>query len=96
LAAVITRQLAEAIGGKLKVGKSVSRKGSPHDLYEVEYNGRVVAFLSIHRGSKKEQSHNHVPRDLHISPHQAHELGRCPLSREQYLNADLASDAVMS
>lgn len=82
--AIITKDLAERIARKLNAAIS-SRKGRPHDVALVYHENRLVATFGIRRGSKKEQSHDHVPSSLHVSPNQARLLGQCPMSREEYI-----------
>ena len=53
MARVITKQLALKIVRKLKASM-IKGKSKAQDLYEVEYGGLVVAFISIRRGSKKD------------------------------------------
>ena len=86
MARVITKELALKIVKKLKARKIVSRSKA-HDLYAVEYQGRIIAVLSIRRGSQKDMGHDYLPRDLRIGPHAARLLGQCPLKREDYFRS---------
>jgi hypothetical protein len=84
MARIITKELAQKIVAKLKASKIDSR-AKAHDEYAVEEDGIVFAFISIRRGSEKDQGHDHIPRDLHISPNQAKRLGQCPWKRTDYI-----------
>ena len=86
MARIITKELAEKIVAKLKATK-VKTKSKSHDFYDVEQDGRVIASISIRRGSEKDKGHDHIPRDLHISPRQAKLLAQCPWKREDYIRA---------
>jgi hypothetical protein len=81
---VITKELAVKIAGKLKAKKISSRKGAAHDLYDVEYQGILVAQFHIRHGSDRDQGHDFIPDQIHLRPNQAKRLGQCPLSLEQY------------
>src|SRR4051812_26326529 len=82
---MITREQAEKIVKKLKAVDE-STKNSPHDTYVVYHNGVEVASFGIRRGSRKDQSHGHIPDDLHVRPRQCLDLARCPLSRDGWLD----------
>lgn len=84
MARIITKELAEKIVSKLNASR-IKTRNKAHDEYAVEYKGRVIAILSIRRGSAKEQGHDHIPRDLQIRPNQARSLAQCSWSREDYL-----------
>ena len=80
----ITKELALKIVKKLGA-REVTTRGSAHDEYEVREGDVLLGFISIRRGSAKDKGHDYVPRDLHISPHQAKELANCPWSRDDYI-----------
>lgn len=80
----ITKELAEKIAAKLQ---AVITNGSAHDLAAVFHDGTVIATFGIRRGSRKTAGHDHIPRDLHVGPGFAKALGRCPKSRQDWLNA---------
>lgn len=75
-----TQVEAEAIARKL--GAPIE-KGSKHDQAIIRYQGQIIARYGIQRASKA-KSHNYIPGQLFISPRQALDLARCPLSREQF------------
>lgn len=82
--AIITKELALKIAKKLQAEVKV-RKGSPHDMATIYHEGRLIALFGIRRGSRKDLGHDHVPRNIYLSPHNARLLGQCPLSREEWL-----------
>jgi len=77
MARIITKQLAMEIIKKLNAVKIESRNKA-HDEYAVEHEGVFLGMIRIRRGSNKEQRHDYIPRELHISPHQARDLALCP------------------
>ncbi len=86
MARIITKELALKIIKKLRA-RPMSTRSKAHDLYAVEHEGRVIAVLSVRRGSHKDLGHDYFPRDLHISPREARLLGQCQLEREDYLRS---------
>jgi hypothetical protein len=80
----ITKQMALKIVKKLKATLSESRS-SAHEVYEVWHREVLIAFVSVRRGSDKEQGHDYVPGDIHVSTRQAKDLAKCPMSYEDYL-----------
>jgi hypothetical protein len=78
----ITKQHAVAIAKKLK---AEIRQEKAHSYADIFHNQKLIAWFGIRRGSSKESGHDHVPRDLHVNPHQARLLAACPLTREQWL-----------
>jgi hypothetical protein len=84
MARIITKELAIEIVKKLQAVKIKSRNKA-HDEYAVEHEGILLGFISIRRGSNKEQGHDYIPRELNISPHQARDLGLCPWKLVDYL-----------
>jgi hypothetical protein len=85
MARIITKELAVKIVAKLQAN-SITSRNSAHDEYQVEENGVVLGIISVRRGSNKEQGHDYIPRELHISPRQARDLAQCPWSREDYID----------
>ena len=81
---IITKEHAIKISRKLGATIS-SRKNKAHDIAQVIENGRIIAFFGIRRGSEKDKGHDHISRDLHLSPHDAKLLAQCPLSRDGWL-----------
>src|SRR5947209_5680915 len=83
MARIITKELALKIVSKLGA-KLIPCKSKAHDLYAVEYQGRIIATISVRRGSEKDKGHDHIPRDLHISPNQAKRLGQCSWKADDF------------
>ncbi len=81
MARIITKELALKIVKKLNA-VAVKSSSKAHDDYLVEEAGVRLAIISIRRSSKKDIGHDYLKNDLHISPHQAKDLGQCPMSRE--------------
>ena len=81
--AQLTKKHAEDIAKKLAGRRDSS--ASNHEMVCIYVEGRLVALYGIRRGSRKDQSHDHVPRELHVSPRQAKDLACCPMSRDDYI-----------
>jgi hypothetical protein len=82
--AVITKALALEIARKLGAERD-ERRNRPHDFYCVSHGGRVIAHFGIRRGSSKDLGHDHIPKGLHLTPHQTRLLGQCRIEREEWL-----------
>ncbi len=67
-----------------KLGAQVVPSGA-HDIAYVHLRGQYIGQFGIRRSSKRDKGHDHIPRDLFISPRQARELGQCPLTVEGYI-----------
>ena len=75
---------AEKIARKLNA-EIVTNKG-PHDLAIIRHDdGHILVTFGIRRGSRKSLGHDHIPKDLHFSPHKCLGLAQCPVSREDWL-----------
>jgi len=94
MATIITKGLAEAIARKLRAVCN-AKKNRPHDLYVVYHAGRRIAQFGVRRSSRKDQGHDHVPGEIHVSPSQARLLGQCPMSREEWVK-ELVKKGVIS
>lgn len=79
----ITKELAQKIARKLKA--QIHSKGR-HDFASIYFKGKMIASFGIRRGSKKDSGHDYVPEQLFIKQKEALQLGRCPLSREEWLS----------
>jgi hypothetical protein len=84
MARIITKELALKIVKKLKATR-IDTRSSAHDEYAVEEGGVLIGVISIRRGSEKDQGHDYIPRDLHISPRQAKDLAQCPWKRNDFI-----------
>lgn len=79
---MITKTHAELIAKKLE---AELKQRSGHELAIVRYNGRAIAHFGIRRGSRKDQGHDHIPGQIHLGDHDCLELGRCSMTREQWI-----------
>ncbi len=73
-------QDGERIATKLQAQRATGRR---HDLVKIHLGGKLVAQYGIRRGSG-ELSHDYIPRQIHLSPRQTHDLSACTLSRDEY------------
>lgn len=84
MARQITKELAEKIVAKLNA-KAIKSRSKAHDEYAVEIEGVLLGIISIRRSSNKEIGHDYIPRDIHVTPHQAKLLGQCPWKIDDYI-----------
>ena len=80
---MLTKDDAEKIADKLKAR---IKNGKAHDLAIIEYDGKRITQFGIRRGSRRDQSHNHIPGSLFMKPHDVKELAICNISYEEWLN----------
>ena len=80
---MLTKQHAQKIVEKLNAKIHTGKKA--HDLAVVYYEGKRVASFGVRRGSSKDLGHDHIPHDLHVSPHNCMNLAQCPMSREDWI-----------
>ena len=80
---MITKEHAQRIAKKLKA--TIRTRRGPHDIAVIEHNNKHVLQFGIRRGSRKDQGHDHIPGDIHLSPHESLLLAQCPLSREDWI-----------
>lgn len=86
--AIITKEHAQKIVKKLGAEietKQRSGAGKAHTTALIYHNGILIAQFGIRHGSNKDQSHDHIRNDLHVSPRQALNLARCPLTQLGWL-----------
>jgi len=93
MARQITKEHAKAIVNKLRAKKAPGKQKA-HDLMLVIHEGRIIATISIRRGSQKDSGHDHIPRDLHVSPNFAKGLAQCPKSRADWI-AEMAKQGLV-
>ena len=79
---MFTKTHAENIAKKLN---ATIRPKAKHDLAIIEYNNKRIVQFGIRRGSRVDLGHDHLPGAVHLSPHDALELARCPLTREDWI-----------
>jgi hypothetical protein len=80
----ISIALAHVIAGKLQASKD-PKKNRPHDLYRVWFGGRLVASFGVSRGSKKDKGQGHIPRQIHLTPHETQLFAQCDLTYEAWV-----------
>jgi hypothetical protein len=71
-----------------KIAKKLNARmhpGSKHDIAVIEYEGKHVADFGIRRGSRRDQGHGHVPRDIHLNLRDALSLAQCTLSNAEWI-----------
>jgi len=79
---MLTKDHAEAIARKLK---AVIISGRKHDLAAIQHNGKTIAQFGIRRGSRRDQAHDYVAGQIHVTRHQATLLAQCPMSFEEWI-----------
>jgi hypothetical protein len=79
---MLTKDHAEAIARKLR---AVMISGRKHDLAAVKYNGQTIAQFGIRRGSRRDQCHDYIPGQIHVTRQQATLLAQCPMSFEEWI-----------
>jgi len=68
-----------------KLEAEIAKKTNNHDIAKVFHNGKLIAKFGIRRGSRKDQGHGHIPRELHTSPHVCKEMADCRIQRKEWL-----------
>jgi hypothetical protein len=61
---MLTKDHAEAIARKLR---AVMVQGRKHDIAAIKYNGQTVAQFGIRRGSRRDQGHDYIPSQIHVT-----------------------------
>ena len=79
---MLNKDDAQKIAKKLKAR---IHPGSAHDIAVIEYDGKHVADFGMRRGSRRDQGHGHIPRDIHLNLRDALSLAQCTLSYEQWI-----------
>ena len=79
----LTKKHALAIAKKLNA--TIDKKGSGHDRAEIFHEGKLIAHFGIRRGSRKDQSHGHIPADLYVTQKDARDLALCPMTKKEWL-----------
>jgi hypothetical protein len=80
---MLNKDHAEAIARKLK---AVMIAGRRHDLAVVKHNGQTIAQFGIRRGSRRDQGHDYIPGQIHVTRRQALLLAQCPMSLEEWID----------
>jgi len=84
MARIITKELALKIVKKLEA-TPINSRNKAHDEYLVQEGGIQIAIISIRRSSEKDKGHDYIPKEIHVGPNFAKDLGNCPKSRPQYI-----------
>jgi hypothetical protein len=79
---MFTKGDALAIKDKLNAEVEEGRK---HTIVSFHYKGLRIVSYGIRRGSRKDQGHDFLPRQLHLSSHHARRLADCPMSLKEYI-----------
>lgn len=79
---MFTKGDAENIGDKLK---AVYEEGRNHTIAIFYYKGARILSFGIRRGSRKDQGHDYLPRQLHLTPRHTRRLADCPMSLREYV-----------
>jgi hypothetical protein len=91
----ITRDHAELIRNKLseKPRKPPhvplvieTRKGRQHDIYKFKYREEFVGQFNIRRGSNRNEGHDFIPRQLHLSKREGYDFAICNISLDEYID----------
>jgi hypothetical protein len=69
----------------IEITSRIDTSPKAHDLVCIYYKGLRIASFGIRRGSKHDQGHGHIPKELHLSPRQTVLFAQCTLSIEQWL-----------
>jgi hypothetical protein len=84
MARIITKELALKIRDKL-CNENMTKPKAPHEVWGIRHGGKVIGLVSIRRGSEKDKGHDHIPREINVSPHFAKEIGICNKNLGDYL-----------
>lgn len=79
----LTKDHAYAIAKKL--GAEIESASGAHDYAIIYHEGKFVAKFGIRRGSSRNQSHAHIPKDISVGPHFAMELAVCTKSQGDWV-----------
>lgn len=82
----MTMEVAEKALRKLRA-QNITPKGSPHPIFAVYHEGRIVATTGLRHSSKKDILVPHVKRDLRVSAPFILELAHCTKGLDDWLQA---------
>ena len=74
------RTIAEKLGAEIQRGRA-------HDLAVIKVNGLWVASFGIRHGSRRDQSHDHIPKSINFPPNKCLRLAQCTLNRPDWIKA---------
>ena len=80
---MLTKDDAEAIAKKL--GARI-KNAKAHDIAVIEYEGKRITQFGIRRGSRRDQSHAHLPGSLFMKPHDVKEMAICNISYDEWVS----------
>jgi hypothetical protein len=80
----ITKEIAVKIKEKL-CDIDLTKPKSPHDVFGIRFEGKIVGVVSIRRGSEKDKGHDYIPKDINVSPGFAKQIGICNKNLDDYL-----------
>lgn len=79
---LFTAEDARAIADKLVAAHDPGRNG--HEGVDFYYNGRLIFSFGIRRGSK-DQGHNFIPRNMHLTQKECRLFRKCDISLARYI-----------
>ena len=80
----LTKDHALAIAQKLGA-EPAAHASKSHDTMAIYHDDIYVTSFGIRRGSRRNQSHSHIPKDIGVTPHFARELAECSKSLEDWV-----------
>jgi hypothetical protein len=80
---ILTRDDAERIATKLRA--EIKTRGGPHAVALIWHEGVLISQFGIRRGSRRDQGHDYIPRDLHVTSKQGLFLAQCPMSHSDWI-----------
>ncbi len=72
----------------------IEQKNRAHDLVKIYYKGIRVASFGIRHGSKKSEGHDHIPKDIHWSPHKCKECAQCKYGFDDWVRDMIAKGII--
>lgn len=81
---ILNKTHAETIARKLN---AVYEEGRDHTLAKFYEGGRYIAQFGIRRGSKKDQGHDYVAKQIYFPTAKCLKLAQCTLNRPDWVKA---------
>lgn len=81
---ILNKSHAEAIARKL--GASY-KEGREHTIAVLHVNGLYIAQFGIRRGSKKDQGHDYIAKQIYYPTAKCLKLAQCTLNRPDWIKA---------
>ena len=79
--------IAKKLGAEIRKGRRGRKGGRSHVQACIFVHGKLVAHFGIRHGSRDDQGHDHIPRDILETPYNTRLLSECPRSREDWLRS---------